>query len=144
MKKLIIRSFVLIVVSTNAFAQKNQREINREYGRKYEEINSDSSLTPYEKSEKKRELAIKQKQDNIEYNKENYHTHHHNIDYKDERKKDIERKIDLLEDRYKRDKERIDNNDKLNKRKKNAQKKILEKDYKSKKDLLKREKENIK
>lgn len=144
MKKLIIRSFVLIVVSSNAFAQKNQREINREYGRKYEEINSDSSLTPYEKSEKKRELAIKQKQDNIEYNKGNYHTHQHNIDYKDERKKDIERKIDLLEDRYKRDKERIENNDKLNKREKNAQKKILEKDYKAKKDLLKREKENIK
>jgi hypothetical protein len=143
MNKFLTLAFVLIL-SSSAFAQTGRNGMNKEYGRQYEEIRKNPNLSEYEKGQKKRELSLQQKKDNMNYGNHHEHPYGNHSEIADKKKKDIDNQIDQLEERYKRDKEKIENNNRLSKNEIKIQKNELERTYKYKKNALEREKKAIK
>lgn len=143
MNKFLTLAF-LLMLSTSAFAQSGRKEMNKEYGRQYKEIGKKQNLSGYEKAQKKRELSLQQKQDNLNYSNSHDHAYDHQSELADKKKKELDAKIDQLEERYKRDKEKIENNRQLSKNEIKIQKIKLERTYKDKKNELIREKKAIK
>ena len=125
------------------------KELNKGIGKQFAAIGKDRSLTGREKGEKKRELALKHKQDimNVlnpeqlavwesKYNK-------HNSGIKDNLTDALDDKLDALEKEYERAKKAIEKNESLSKYEKNARKDALKAKYTADKERLKEEKTNI-
>lgn len=143
MNKFLTLAFILML-SSSAFAQTGRNGMNKEYGRQYKEIEKNPNLSEYEKGQKKRELSLQQKQDNLNYGIRHDYPNNHLSDIADKKKKDIDTKIDHLEERYKRDKKEIESNPRLSKNEIKIKKNVLERTYRDKKNALVREKKAIK
>lgn len=124
------------------------KQINREYGRKFEAIGKDRSIPGYEKGQRKRALA-RQKQEEIRKilgsnQIEKWESKYHgNYDNRDILKDDIDEKIDRLEDRYEAQIDAIDDNPHLSKSEKKYQIKKLKDEFKAEKAKLKQIKNEI-
>lgn len=124
------------------------KQINREYGRKFEAVGKDRSIPGYEKGQRKRELA-RQKQEEIrkilsskQVEKWDY-KYHSNYDNRDILKDDIDEKIDRLEDKYEVQIDAIEDNPHLGKSEKKYQIKKLKAEFKAEKARLKQIKNEI-
>lgn len=138
MNKFFIVTVLCFGLSGNVSAQKTQDQINKEYAEQYRKINENSKLSGPEKARLKKQLALKQDQDNKVFDaayKKKYGAS------KEGRKKQVEDKIDQLEKKYDREKNLIDNNKTLTKNQKKSRKEALKKKYESQKEILKREKD---
>ncbi|MBB4037154.1 hypothetical protein GGR21_003069 [Dysgonomonas hofstadii] len=128
------------------------KQLKKEVGPKFEAIGLDRSLSGYEKGQKKRELALKHKQE-IEsiLTKEQiglWEKKHGQYTSLDNVRKGVsdgyDSKADALEDKYDAEKSAIENNTSLSKDEKKVQKEALKQKYKAEKDKLKAEKEHAK
>lgn len=140
MNKIFILTVLLLGLSVNVSAQKTQDQINKEYAEQYRKISENSKLSGPEKARLKKQLALKQDQENKVYDvayKKKYGTS------KEGRKKQVEDKIDQLEKRYDKEKDLIDNNKTVTKAQNKAKKEALKKKYESQKEVLKREKDKM-
>lgn len=140
MNKIFISTIIFLSLSVPVSAQKTQDKINKAYAEQYRKINTNPRLSGPEKARMKKQLALKQDQENRVYD-EAYKKKYGGS--KDQRKKMVEDKMDQLEKKYDHDKKRIENNPKLGKDQKKVHKEALKKNYESQKSLLKREKDNI-
>ncbi|SHK72100.1 hypothetical protein [Chryseobacterium polytrichastri] len=140
MNKFFILTVLFLGLSGTVSAQKTQDQINKEYAEQYRKINENSKISGPEKARLKKQLALKQDQDNKVFDtayKKKYGTS------KEGRKKQVEDKIDQLEKQYDKEKELIDNNKSLTKTQKKERKEALKKKYESQKEVLKRGKDKI-
>ena len=126
------------------------KNLNQGIGKQFAAIGQDRSLSGKEKGEKKRELALKHKQDIMAvltpdqiviwdnlYNKGGEGIKNSLTDTLDDR-------LDALEDNYEKEKKAIEKNKNLSKAEKEEQKDALKAKYKADKDRLKNEKKDIK
>ncbi|GAA5083705.1 hypothetical protein GCM10023210_02640 [Chryseobacterium ginsengisoli] len=139
MNKFFILTVLFLGLSANVSAQKTQDQINKEYAEQYRKINENPKLSGVEKARLKKQLALKQDQDNKAYDLAYKKKYGYS---KDERKKQVEDKINQLK-RYDREKDLIDDNKTLTKTQKKAKKEALKKKYESQKEVLKRGKDKI-
>ncbi|KFF23323.1 hypothetical protein [Chryseobacterium vrystaatense] len=140
MNKIFISTIIFLSLSVPVSAQKTQDQINKAYAEQYRKINMNPRLSGPEKARLKKELALKQDQENRVFD-EAYKKKYGSS--KDQRKRMVEDKMGLLEKKYEQDKKRIENNPVLGKDQKKAHKEALKKKYESQKALLKKEKNNI-
>ncbi|MCS3531308.1 hypothetical protein [Chryseobacterium sp. JUb7] len=140
MNKFFILTVLCLGLSAHVSAQKTQEQINKEYAVQYRKINENPKLSGPEKARLKKQLALKQDQDNKVFDaayKKKYGTS------KEGRKKLVEDKMGQLEKKYDREKDLIDDHKTLTKAQKKARKEALKKKYESQKEVLKREKDKI-
>lgn len=175
MKK-ILYMFFLTIISLTSYAQSSQgenyykgiesyrdlhltseqiakiKDIKKDAEAKFLSIGNDRSLTGSEKSQKKRESALKLKQDieNVltKEQKTNWESKHGKYTSLDDIKNKIshtyESKKDALSDKFEKEKALIENNNSLNKEEKDSQKEMLKQKYKEEKAKLKDGKEKAK
>lgn len=128
------------------------KKLKKEVGPKFEAIGRDRSLSGYQKGQRKRELALKHKQEieNVLTQKqisvwESKHGKYTSLDdIKDKISDSYDSKLDRLEKQYKKDKDLIEDNDRLSKSEKKSRKEALKEKYKADKDRLKKEKNQAK
>ena len=126
--------------------------IKKEAELKFQSISNDRSLSGSEKGQKKKESALKLKQDieNVltKEQKSNWESKYGKYTSLDDIKNKIsatyESKKDALNDKFEKEKALIDNNNYLSKDEKNSQKDILKQKYKEEKAKLKDGKEKAK
>ena len=123
------------------------KNINQNIGARFREIGQDTSLSGYEKGQKKRELAIQHKKEIYEIltpsqisDWEKKHGGNRNS-IKDNYTDRIDDQIDALEDSYDDQKKAIEENESLSKEEKKALKKELESKFKAEKEKLKLKKD---
>lgn len=126
------------------------KELNQGIGLKFKAIGQDRTISGREKGVKKRELALKHKQDIMNVlNEEQLKKWEESYDKKGEGIKNsltdtLDDKLDALEKKYEKDKKAIENNSKLSKYEKDSKKNELKAAYKKDKERLKKEKDDIK
>lgn len=124
------------------------QKLKREKGPRFAAIGRDRSLSGYEKGRRKRELALKYREEMHAILSEGQRTTWENRygkfspDYsmKDTISDDYEARLDALERKYDADKDAIEDNPSLSKEEKKAKEKALKNAYKAEKERLKAQK----
>ena len=126
------------------------KELNKGIGRQFATIGKDRSLSGQEKGQKKRELALKHKQNILNVLTPEQHALWENqYDRKNEGIKNsltdnLDDKLDILKDKYEKNKKAIEKNKSLSKTERKEMLNDLKTKYKAEKEQLKNEKDNIK